>query len=599
MSWVAQHPVGVVSRLGARALIQRAVARVALLAAVGTLAACLTAPAPAQAADPVQAVCTVGGLFSGVLGKICSVATHAGRLLKATQKLLGGHVGGALKALGGASTAVKALTVTAVLASIVTWVTGGAQFVLRKTASVISSTTRPQLQSTWFSSTYWRMAAISALLTLPFLFAAAIQAVIRSDLSLLARSAFGYLPLGMLAVSIAAPVTMLLLSASDELSAVISGASGDAGGRLLGHASFVGGGITAVSGSSLLLLVFGLVTIMATLTLWMELLIRAAAVYVVVLMLPLFFAALVWPARKIWAVRAIELLAALILSKFVIVAVLSLGAAALGHTTVPGVTADLAGATLILLAAASPWALLALLPLHEVTSGLNGLSDRTRNALAPAQANDANAIAQALVRQLPAGPSAEYGPPGSETASDEREAAATEVGRLDDNERPTRDQAPADGGGSTDPAGGAGRGPGEAGSGASGGPRPAGGSGGPAAAGGSGGPSPAGASADPTSAAPGSPVSADPAPQPRQRLPGMARRWQAPNGSWPTIELDAEGLPGAGFLDSEPPPTSPEPPSTGPELPPPEPPTTGPELPPPEPPIGELEPPPAPPESAA
>jgi hypothetical protein len=558
--------------------------RVALLAAVGTLAAC-AAPTPAQALNPAQPICTIGGLFSGVLGKVCSVATHAGRLLKATQKLLGGHVGGALKALSGASTAVKALTVTAVLASIVTWVTGGARFVLRKTASVISSTTRPQLQSTWFSSTYWRMAAISALLTLPFLFAAAIQAVIRSDLSLLARSAFGYLPLGMLAVSIAAPVTMLLLSASDELSAVISGASGDAAGRLLGHASLVGGGITAVSGSSLLLLLFGLVTVMATLTLWMELLIRAAAVYVVVLMLPLFFAALVWPARKIWAVRAIELLAALILSKFVIVAVLSLGAAALGHTALPGVTADLAGATLVLLAASSPWALLALLPLHEVTAGLNGLSERTHNALAPSQANDANAIAQALVRQLPAGPTPEYGPPGSGPTADGREAAATEVGRLDDGE--PRGGVAAEGGEPSDQPGSTGHGGAEAS-----GRAATGAAGGGASAGASGGPSPAGASADPTAAAPASPVLAEPAHQPRERLPGMEHRWQARNGAWRTIGLFAEALPNADFLDSEPPGTSPELPSA-------EPPPTGPELPPPERSIAEPEPPAAPPEPAA
>ncbi len=60
-------------------------------------------------------------------------------------------------------------------------------------------------------------------------------------------------------------------------------------------------------------------------------LIREAAVYVVVLMLPLAFAAFVWPARRIWAIRAVELLIALILSKFAVVAVLSLAGAAYGR----------------------------------------------------------------------------------------------------------------------------------------------------------------------------------------------------------------------------------------------------------------------------
>ena len=70
------------------------------------------------------------------------------------------------------------------------------------------------------------MAAIAALLTLPFLFAAAIQAIIRSDLALLARAALGYLPLAMFAIAVAAPVTMLLLAGSDEMSAIVASACG-------------------------------------------------------------------------------------------------------------------------------------------------------------------------------------------------------------------------------------------------------------------------------------------------------------------------------------------------------------------------------------
>ena len=62
------------------------------------------------------------------------------------------------------------------------------------------------------------MTAISALLTLPFLCAAAIQALMRSDLAMLARAAFGYLPLAALAIAIAAPLTTLLLAGSDEMS---------------------------------------------------------------------------------------------------------------------------------------------------------------------------------------------------------------------------------------------------------------------------------------------------------------------------------------------------------------------------------------------
>jgi hypothetical protein len=95
-------------------------------------------------------------------------------------------------------------------------------------------------------------------------------------------------------------------------------------------------------------------------------------VYVVVLMLPLAFAAMVWPARRVWAVRAVELLVALILSKFAIVAVLSLAAAALGHGVFSGNSAMLSGLVLVTLAAFAPWAMLRMLPLADIASAAAG-----------------------------------------------------------------------------------------------------------------------------------------------------------------------------------------------------------------------------------
>jgi hypothetical protein len=354
---------------------------------VVTLAVWASAP-PAQALDATKPICTLAGLVSGLAGKLCSAAGHAGRVLKAGQKLLGGHLGGAAETLSGARTATKAITATAALSAIAYWVVGGARLVLHETAAIISATTRPQLESTWFSSSYWRMAGISALLTLPFLFAAAIQALVRSDASLLARSALGYLPLCALAVAVAAPMTQLLLVASDELSGLVSSASGYSSAGFV-HVTTLGAGVGVISTFPVFFI--GLLAVAATVTLWIELLIRSAAVYVIVLMLPLFFAALVWPARRIWALRAIELLMALILSKFAIVAVLALGGAALGHTAVPSVAQMLAGTTLVMLAAFTPWALLRLLPLHELAAGVEGMRGAGSRSLTSPDAGAASA----------------------------------------------------------------------------------------------------------------------------------------------------------------------------------------------------------------
>ena len=318
--------------------------------------------------------CSAAGPYHGLPAQACALAVHPASVLSAGQTLLTNPIGGAANLVGGTA-AQLAMSVAG--ASVL----GAAGFVLRETATVISTTTEPQLLSSWFSASYWEMSAIAMLLTVPFLCAACVQSLLRSDVSLIARAAFVYLPAGMLAIAIAAPVTMMLLAASDEMSALVAGAGGGADTSFLVKIAAEAGAVSLLSHSAFAIMFIALLTIAATITLWIELLIRAAAVYVVVLMLPLFFAALVWPARRIWAVRAIELLVALILSKFAIVAVLSLGGAALAHASFPSPTRMLEGATLVILAAFSPWALLRLLPLHELGAGLEGMGARLQQPL--------------------------------------------------------------------------------------------------------------------------------------------------------------------------------------------------------------------------
>ena len=85
--------------------------------------------------------------------------------------------------------------------------------------------------------------------------------------------------------------------------------------------------------ASFVLLLVGLLVAMAAFVLWLELLVRAAAVYVAVLFLPMALITLVWPSVSHWCRRLVETLAALILSKFVIVATLSLAAGAVASGT--------------------------------------------------------------------------------------------------------------------------------------------------------------------------------------------------------------------------------------------------------------------------
>jgi hypothetical protein len=362
------------------------------LAAVALAAG--SAASPAAAANRIERACGAARTASDVAGKTCGAASNGGPGVRAQNDLIGGGVGGAAQAV--LNTGVGGVASTAIAAGIGAWTLGGAKYALRETAVVLGDTSSPQLRSTWFSSTYWRVAGIAVLLTLPFLFAAAVHALLRSDLALLLRAAFGYLPLAMLAVSIAAPVTMLLLAASDQLSAVVSSATGNAGNRFVSFSVGSLGNLTVAAGPFMAFFLC-LFVVAGAVVLWIELLMREAAVYVIVLMLPLAFAGMVWPARRVWAIRAVELLVALVMSKFAIVAVLSLGGAALvsGTSTAShSVTAALAGAVLLIMGAFTPWALLRLLPLAEVAASAAGSLSRETRGRAHAGSDLADLVAR-------------------------------------------------------------------------------------------------------------------------------------------------------------------------------------------------------------
>ena len=348
-------------------------------------------PAVQALPRPAHITAAGGGLGSGVHRDLLFGLGHA----------LAGALAGPLASGLGAMAGVG-------LAAIDSWALGGARAALLQAASVIGATTAPRLDSAWFSSEYFRVAGLAALLTLPFLFAAATQAILTSDLSLLARAAFLYLPLAMLAVALAAPVTMLLLAATDQMCATVSAAGSGGGAQFLVDAAAIGA-VDPLNGTAFLAFAVGALTVAGALALAIEMLVREAAVYVVVLMLPLAFAAFVWPARRIWAVRTVELLVALILSKFAIVAVLSLAGAAFGAAGGAGPARLLMAMALVVLAAFAPWGIVRLLPFTAIATGAAAeLRSAPGNAAAKAAA--ATGAAGGLARAIPAADWAQAAP---------------------------------------------------------------------------------------------------------------------------------------------------------------------------------------------
>ena len=282
-------------------------------------------------------------------------------------------VGNVCDAVSGAVTKVAAEAGEFVMRGVTAWVTNAAVWVTGKVGGLIEKTTSPDLTASWFEGQYGTMVGVAGALALLMLMLAVIQSVIRQDAGLLVRSAFGYLPMAFVLAGVAIAGTGLLVAITDDISrAVVSGLGTEQSNNLL---QSVGdaykNALDEGSGIPLFGVFLGAIILaIGAFVLWLELIIRDAAIYVCVFFLPLTFVAMIWPATSRWARRLVELLVAIILAKFVIVAILSLASAAIANTDVAtgeGNTFErmIAGAALLVLAAWSPFALMRLIPMME------------------------------------------------------------------------------------------------------------------------------------------------------------------------------------------------------------------------------------------
>ena len=303
--------------------------------------------------------------------------------------------------IGSLGGSVAASGFQSVLNSISQWVASGAEWLLGQIGDVLVSTTTLDVGASWFRTHYGQMTALAGVVILPMLLVSTVQAIVRQNPGQLIRTYLVQLPLALLLAVVAIQVVIMSLAATDAMSDAVAGGSGADVASLL---SGVTKGLVAASAdqtiASFVLLLIALLVAVSAFVLWLELLIRSAAVYVAVLFLPLALATLVWPAVSHWCRRLIETLAALILSKFVIVATLSLAAGAVSSGTAGsgshglGFSAVLAGGALLLMATFTPFAILRLIPAVEAgaVGHLEGLHSRGTAALTQPARSAANHV---------------------------------------------------------------------------------------------------------------------------------------------------------------------------------------------------------------
>ena len=327
------------------------------------------------------------------LGTVCRVATGALGVV--------GSAGssGVTGLAGSAASQVAGFGVDTVLNDLGGWVADGAGWLLGQIGTVISNSTDIDLGASWFGAHYATMAALAGVVVVPMMLLGIIQSIYRQNASTLLRSVLVNVPLALLLTAVAVKLVQLGLAVTDAMSAAVAHGAGLDAGHFMGSvtAGLSGNGATAASGAPAFVLFLGaLAVVFGAVLLWVELLVRAAAVYVAVLFLPLALASLAWPAIAHWCRRLVDTLVALVLGKFVIVSVLSLAAGALaggtgstpaggsGPSTNGGFTAVLGGAALLLLSAFAPWSLFRLLPFLEAgaVGHLEGFGRQTRQSVA-------------------------------------------------------------------------------------------------------------------------------------------------------------------------------------------------------------------------
>jgi hypothetical protein len=317
----------------------------------------------------------IGTVGEGWWGKVCNAAiTLAGKAQsiagKVKSKLPGSGTAGQIGAGGGIT-----------LAGITGWVGAGAVWVLHKAASVIGSTTEPNVHAPFFEREYGRMIALAGLLALPMLLLAVIEGMLRSNWEILQRALLA-VPTAFLITAMAVVLVGIGVTLSDLMGqSVASGAQADAK-KFFDHAAMVLGVLLAVGGAAghllaghapaaahvikgapmFIVAVGSLYAFLAAGLVLLELFMREVGIFATLLFVPIVMAARVWPRLSHWGRELTQGLAALILSKFAIVAILAFAAAA-GSSWHP--TVLLIAFALLTVAAISPAALFGIVRFAE------------------------------------------------------------------------------------------------------------------------------------------------------------------------------------------------------------------------------------------
>ena len=247
----------------------------------------------------------------------------------------------------------------------------------------------------------------AGVLLLLFLLFAVIQGLLQGDVTMMLRSAFLEVPISVFGMLVLFVGTGVLLGITDALSSAVLATAPESLARFF--VGFTRGPQIMALGFVGFLGVF--LFILTSILLYIELVVRASLIYLLLAAAPLGLAVRVWPQmRGVWH-SFLRLGVSLIVSKFIVALALGLGAAALGGGgpqegdlgTQAGLTVQgvIVGVTLMSLAAFAPFVVLKLIPVLEAALVAQGIS---RGPLRAAQTGMQGAYYARGLQRLAGGP---------------------------------------------------------------------------------------------------------------------------------------------------------------------------------------------------
>jgi len=234
------------------------------------------------------------------------------------------------------------------------WVADGAVWLVGKVARLIEKSTSPDLLSKGFLRQYRLMVSLAIPMAALMLVFVVFEALGRGDSGVLWRAFFISAPLAGIATSVAYVVIQLLIATTDGMSEVVAQSVGSdshrffqgmvkglaSAGADLGKASGSSGGAASGAGGAaagglavplFVGFIAAVVAAFAAFAVWIELLMRDAAIYVAAAFMPFSIAAAIWPRWQSALRRTCEFVIVVVFSKFVIVAIIALAASLLAH----------------------------------------------------------------------------------------------------------------------------------------------------------------------------------------------------------------------------------------------------------------------------